>query len=130
MLWKPPKYNYHSLDEYLYRFEQFKNSHEAIKKINEKPGTTSFAGHNMFSDWSREEKEKYARGGGIKQYNEDRVVLLDTSDLPSEVNWITKGAVGPVRDQGSCGSCWAFSAVGSIEGFHQIASGKLLDLSE
>ena len=125
-------HDYHSLDEYLYRQEQFAFSHEAIKKINETPGTTSFAGHNKFSDWSREEKQKYASGtSGVRRYSEEiEEVLLDTSDLPTEINWVTKGAVGSVRDQGNCGSCWAFSAVGSIEGFHQIKSGELLDLSE
>jgi C1A family cysteine protease len=51
-------------------------------------------------------------------------------DLPTEVNWIEKGAVNPVQDQGQCGSCWAFSAIASLEGQHFVQSGKLLKLSE
>ena len=46
------------------------------------------------------------------------------------INWVTKGAVTPVKDQGQCGSCWAFSTTGSLEGAHQIATGELLSFSE
>jgi C1A family cysteine protease len=46
------------------------------------------------------------------------------------VDWVAKGAVSPVKDQGQCGSCWAFSAVGSIEGAHQIAGNPLTQFSE
>jgi KDEL-tailed cysteine endopeptidase len=46
------------------------------------------------------------------------------------VNWVTAGGVNPVQDQGNCGSCWAFSAIASIEGFHFVKNNKLVKLSE
>jgi cathepsin F len=56
--------------------------------------------------------------------------VLDTESAPASVDWTTKGAVTPVKDQGQCGSCWAFSTTGAVEGAEFLATGKLNSFSE
>ena len=54
----------------------------------------------------------------------------DESKNDTPINWIDLGAVSPVKDQGTCKSSWAFSAVGALEGADQIATGTLKSFSE
>jgi len=62
-------------------------------------------------------------------FNHPTEELLNNS-LPNAVDWRSHDLVTPVKNQGQCGSCWAFSAVGSMEGAQSKATGKLISLSE
>ena len=56
--------------------------------------------------------------------------VFDESELPDYINWAEAKTVTPVKDQGRCGSWWAFTAVGALDGAHFVKSGKLLSFSE
>ncbi|KAG2571159.1 hypothetical protein PVAP13_7KG078900 [Panicum virgatum] len=66
----------------------------------------------------------------LKGSSAHKAPILPTDGLPADFDWREHGAVGPVKNQGSCGSCWSFSTSGALEGAHYLATGKLEVLSE
>ncbi|KAJ0077096.1 hypothetical protein Patl1_35481 [Pistacia atlantica] len=68
--------------------------------------------------------------GFERKAKSDRYLHKVGDELPESMDWREKGAVAPVKDQGQCGSCWAFSTVGAVEGISQIVTGDLISLSE
>merc|ERR1719420_2496712 len=83
---------------------------------------------NHFADWTAEELAR-VRSTRYSPSRHPFAQLQSAAPNPASVDWRTKGAVTPVKNQGGCGSCWAFSATESVESHYQIASGKLLTLA-
>jgi len=115
-------------EEYNFRLKVFLENVEKIEAHNALE-TTSTAGVNHLADWTDEE---YQRLLGYKPDDslQKNIMTFDESANGAVVDWRGAGAVTGVKNQGSCGSCWAFSATGALEGAHQRKSGQLLSLSE
>merc|ERR1719498_158153 len=62
--------------------------------------------------------------------NVDHTLAQRVADAPKSIDWSELGAVTPIKNQEQCGSCWAFSTTGSVEGAYYIATKHLISLSE
>jgi len=86
--------------------------------------------HNSFSGYSQDEFRNRMSLWAIKYTTPEQYQIDTELELPTSVDWRTKGVVNPVKDQGQCGSCWAFSAVQAVESAVALKTGKLYNLSE
>jgi len=85
-------------------------------------------GLNHFADLTHTEfSERYLKP--FSSSADSHTVELPETNI-KEIDWVKKGGVTPVKDQGQCGSCWSFSATGSMEGANFVANNELLSLSE
>jgi len=85
---------------------------------------------NKFGDLTSEEFGAIYNGyRGMKQRHGIQYSVSGKAN-PDSVDWRKEGYVTPIKDQGQCGSCWAFSTVASLEGQHFKANGTLVSLSE
>jgi len=139
---------YGTAAEELRRFAVWLRNHEYIERHNNQVPPPSFKlGHNHFSDLTNDEYQRMNALGRYRKTAPPTITpdvvsangtetsvtsprhLLPT-DLPDEIDWVAAGAVSPVRNQGTCGSCWSFSAVEALEGAKFIMDGELAVLSE
>jgi len=119
--------SYATVEEFNARKEIFAAKDALIAEINADPANTFTVGHNQFSTWTDSE---YKRVLGFKPWSQNVIDVEDGVPTADSVNWVTAGAVTPVKNQGSCGSCWSFSSTGAMEGAWFIKTGNLLSLSE
>lgn len=126
--------------EYASRLSAFKRNMQIVNQLNKQStnGVVYKANHLMHLDL--EDMLDFARGYQPAALNEEEVdryakyvnmtyVKSNEAKLPDMVDWRLKGAVTTVKDQGTCGSCWAFSAAGALESHWFIKTGELIDLS-
>merc|ERR1711990_308327 len=105
--------SYGNNSEEQYRFNVFADNYNKVNAYNA-AGNTATLTLNKFADLSQAEFKKIYTGYKAPA-TQNPVAKFATDNLQSEINWVTKGAVGAVKNQGQCGSCWAFSAVAATE---------------
>lgn len=111
------------------------DNHDYIKKLNTNSNNGVHYSENKFINHTIEEFDELFKGllktspvheTSCTQFN------VDSSEYssPDEWDWRDHGVVSTVKDQGQCGSCWSFSAVGSLEGAWAESTGELYNFSE
>jgi len=107
-----------------------------IENHNKRTDVTFKLGMNHLGDFTPAEVQELLMPTPKGPSREDSRAKADmyhpmrNVQLPDYVNWVEKGAVTGVKDQGVCGSCWTFGTTGTVEGAWFTKTGKLLSLSE
>jgi len=119
--------------EKAFRYSVFAANMKRVEELNARPGATWVAGVTKFSDLTPAEFRRAVglwtkKPEGMEPFNSRAAEIV--VDAPDTIDWRKKNAVTRVKNQASCGSCWAFSATGVLESATAIKTGKLVELSE
>lgn len=126
------KKSYADSKEHDERYGIWRKAVSTIRKLQQENPSVEFA-LTEFADMTYDEfKQRLGLRMDLAQPNNlaSRSFRYANSEVPASIDWREKGAVTEVKNQGGCGSCWAFSTTGSVEGINAIKTGKLVSLSE
>ncbi|XP_028391106.1 cathepsin L-like [Dendronephthya gigantea] len=117
--------------EFEHRYGVFKENLDLAQLMQDKDRGTARYGITQFSDLTKEEfLEKYTMNGWDEDTYNLKEAKIPEITVPDSFDWRDHGAVTEVKNQGTCGSCWAFSTTGNVEGQWAIKKKKLISLSE
>ena len=121
---------YSSVSEDSYRLSVFTSNLKYINESNSKPEHTFTLGLNKYSDLTQEEFAKQYLGYIPHDKSQESTDYEDFSNIeaPEEIDW--ENNISPVKDQGQCGSCWAFATTASLEFLSQQKTGNVESFSE
>jgi cathepsin L len=125
------KKQYKGTKEFSLRRKIFTQNLQLIQEHNAK--NLSFTlGLNQFADLTNQEFQSLylAKKFDATKYSNKDAAAPEVQALPTTVDWVKKGVVTHIKNQGQCGSCWSFSTTGNVEGSYAIATGSLISLSE
>lgn len=116
---------YDTAEEDTIRFLIFQ---ENVEKIDSVQSESFSVGVNQFADLTSAEFKQLYTGYAKRTVRGNDIKHLSTVNLPASVDW--RSIVNPVKNQGQCGSCWAFSAVAGVEALYALNFNKTLSFSE
>jgi hypothetical protein len=120
----------YSTSEIFGKYNTFKYWVDRVSRHNAANQTYEM-GINEFSDLMPAEFGKlYLTGLNLAGLPNIEATPVDISGIPNDKDWRNDGAVNKVKNQGQCGSCWAFSTTGTVEGYTFVTSKTLPDLAE
>lgn len=116
-------------DEYHFRLGVFLANSQRVQEFNSAQKTFK-VGLNKFACYTPAEYKAILGRIQISKQPRQQIVNKFKGDVPDTVDWREKGIVNPVKDQASCGSCWAFGTIQACESAYALAHGQLLSCSE